>query len=177
MSETSAGAPFILTAALPPDMASWATGLRREHFPPERNYLDAHVTLFHALPPSCEGELRDLLAAMAKEFAAPTARLEGLMSLGRGTALKLTSPAMLGLRGHIADHFHGSLTPQDENNPRLHVTIQNKVAPREAKALLDELEPLIEPRDFTFPAVELHIYRGGPWELVKRWPFRGHSRA
>ncbi len=177
VSGTSAGAPFILTAALPPDMASWATDLRREHFPPERNHLDAHVTLFHMLPPSCEGELRDLLAATVKEFAAPAARLDGVMSLGRGTALKLTSPAMIDLRERIAGHFHGLLTPQDEHNPRLHVTIQNKVEPREAKALQATLGPLIEARDFVFPAFELHIYRGGPWEFVKRWPFRGNTRA
>ena len=43
-------APLILTAELPPDLHRWATELRRAHFPPERNLLEAHVTLFHALP-------------------------------------------------------------------------------------------------------------------------------
>mgnify|MGYP004351873915 CR=1 FL=1 len=42
--------PLILTAQLPADLHRWATALRTEHFPPERNYLEAHVTLFHALP-------------------------------------------------------------------------------------------------------------------------------
>ncbi|WP_336986824.1 2'-5' RNA ligase family protein [Altererythrobacter aquiaggeris] len=170
-------APFIMTAALPPDMASWATALRREYFPPERNFLDAHVTLFHALPPSCEDELCDLLAELVKRHSAPAGRLEGLMSLGRGTALRLSSQELLNIRRDIADHFHGSLSPQDSHHPRLHVTIQNKVSPAEAKALQARLDDQIAPRAIAFPALELHIYRGGPWEFVKRWPFRGNTAA
>ena len=45
--------PLILTAQLPDDMHARYTALRDAHFPPERNYLEAHVTLFHALPGMC----------------------------------------------------------------------------------------------------------------------------
>lgn len=95
------------------------------------------------------------------------------MSLGRGTAIKLTSPPMIDIWRGLADRFHGLLTPQDEHKPRLHVTIQNKVSPRDAKALQAELEPEIEPRDFRFSGLSLHIYRDGPWEFVRTYPFRG----
>lgn len=168
---------MIVTADLPPDLQSWATGLRRAHFPPERNYLDAHVTLFHALPPSCESELLDLLARIASEHAPPPARMEGIMSLGRGTALKLSSPAMLDLRDRIADHFHGMLTSQDEHRLRLHVTIQNKVSPSEAKRLQVELAPQMSPRSFSFRGLSCHYYRAGPWEKVKSFAFRGRNAA
>lgn len=167
--------PLILTTELPPDLQRWANGLRRAHFPPERNHLDAHVTLFHALPAHVEDELRTLLARLAGELAAPPARLEGVMSLGRGTALKLASPAMLDLRAHIADHFRGLLTAQDQHSPRLHVTIQNKVSPEEAKALQAELAGTIDARDFAFPGLALFRYRGGPWEAVRRFAFRGRG--
>ncbi|WP_237164806.1 2'-5' RNA ligase family protein [Paraurantiacibacter namhicola] len=166
-------APFILTAQLPKDMAAWATALRTEHFPPERNYLDAHVTLFHALPRSCEAELRECLARLAGEYAPPAGHLEGLMSLGGGTALKLTSAEMLSIREEIADRFHGMLTSQDQHKPRLHVTIQNKVTSKEAKALQARLSPEIQPRDFAFRGLALYIYRGGPWEFVRDFAFRG----
>ena len=63
--------PFILTAALPINLAAWAEGLRRAHYPIERNQLHAHVTLFHALAPSLLEELRDFLPRLAGEFAAP----------------------------------------------------------------------------------------------------------
>lgn len=170
-------APFIVTANLPPDLAKWATSLRTAHFPPQRNHLDAHVTLFHALPHFCADEIRAGLAREAAEYASVAAELVGLMSLGGGTALKLSSPAMLDLRDRLADRFHGLLTSQDSHRPRLHVTIQNKVTPQEAKALQAALEPQIMPRSFRFSGLGLHIYRGGPWEHVRDFPFRGKARA
>ncbi|MXP41275.1 2'-5' RNA ligase family protein [Altererythrobacter soli] len=166
-------APLIVTAELPPDLQAWADGLRRAHYPPERNRIAAHVTLFHALPPSAESELRDCLAAAARDPAPLPARLEGLMPLGRGTALAITSPALLALRDDLADRFHGLLTPQDGHRPRLHVTIQNKVSIEAARALQAELAPQVQPHDFRFAGLALHRYRGGPWEFVKRWSFRG----
>ena len=169
----SAPAPLILTAMLPDDLHSWATGLRDRHFPSERNYLEAHVTLFHALPPSAEGEVRDCCAALARDNAPIPARLLGLMKLGKGTALQLESEGMIALWVELADRFHGLLTPQDEHAPRLHVTIQNKVSLEQAKALQAELGPQITPCDFAFAGLALHTYRGGPWEHLKSWRFRG----
>lgn len=116
--------------------------------------------------------MRDALAAEARGARVP-ARLAGLMNLGRGTALRIESPAMLALWERLADRFHGLLTPQDEHRPRLHVTIQNKVAPSAAKALQRQLADSIEARDFVFAGLALHRYRGGPWEFVRAWPFRG----
>ncbi|MBX7514899.1 2'-5' RNA ligase family protein [Qipengyuania sp. GH38] len=166
-------APLILTAELPEDLHARFTDLRTEHFPPERNYLEAHVTLFHALPAQCEDEVRRYLARLVGETAPVEGRVEGLMSLGGGTAIKLVSPAMLDLRDRIADHFHGMLTNQDQHRPRLHVTIQNKVTSREAKALQAQLEGVIQPRDFAFRGLALYAYRGGPWEFLRRFAFRG----
>lgn len=173
----AAPAPLIVTAELPPDIHRWATRLRAAHYPPERNFLEAHVTLFHALPPGSEDEVKDRLARLAAEHAPIAARLEGVMSLGTGTALHLTSPEMLALRSDLAAQFHGLLTLQDAHEPRLHVTIQNKVSSQAARDLQRRLSAQIEPRAFTFPGLALHRYRGGPWEFVKRWPFRGKKRG
>ena len=169
--------PLILTAQLPRDMHAWATGLRTRYFPPERNYLEAHVTLFHALPAQCREEVIDCCKELVSEFAPVDARLLGLMSLGRGTALKLESESILEVRARIADRFHGMLTTQDQHTPRLHVTIQNKVTSAEAKALQAELEGSIEPRDFAFRGLALFHYRGGPWELAREFAFRGVQKA
>jgi hypothetical protein len=172
--------PFILTAALPPDLAGFAEGLRRAHYPPERNHLHAHVTLFHAFAPSLLDELRDYLPRLAAEFAAPEGAVKGVMDLGRGTAIALEVPQLLALREGIAEHFHGSLTVQDLHEPRPHITIQNKVTKDEARALQARLPALLAPwltkPPFAFPALELWHYRGGPWELVKACPFRGRER-
>ncbi|MFC3173652.1 2'-5' RNA ligase family protein [Novosphingobium bradum] len=165
--------PFIVTAELPAPVLAWADGLRRAHFPPERNHLAAHVTLFHAFAPSLREELRPLLAGMAADHAPVPARVSGLMNLGRGTAIALHSPAMLALRAAIADHFHGALTAQDQHPPRLHITVQNKVSPAEARALQQALAGLVPDREFAFAGLGLHRYLGPEWETVGRWPFRG----
>ena len=168
-------APLILTAELPPDLHRWATELRRAHYPPERNHLAAHVTLFHALPATIEDELRSLLARLASECAPVAGRIEGVMNLGEGTALRLSSPPMLDLRAYIAEHFRGLLTAQDSHPPRLHVTIQNKVTKAEARALQAALTGEVGRHDFAFPAIGLFRYRGGPWEAVRRFAFRGRA--
>ena len=166
-------APLIVTAELPADLQAWAEHLRRRHCPAERNRVAAHVTLFRALPPSCEEELREALAAIAREHSPLPARFDGILPLGRGTALRLASPAMLALRADLAERLHGLLTPQDRAEPRLHVTVQNKVSEREARALQAELAGGLRPRDFRFTGLALHRYRDGPREFVKRWSFRG----
>lgn len=169
--------PFIVTAALPPGVQNWAEGLRRAHYPAHRNHLHAHVTMFHSFAPSLLDELKDFLPAIAREFAPPQAAITGLMDLGTGTAIALQSAALLALRELIAEHFHGSLTAQDLYEPRPHITIQNKVTKREARALQTELGPAIDVKNaasrFVFPALELHLYKDGPWELIKRSAFRG----
>ena len=106
-------APLILTAELPPELHRRFTDLRTQYFPPERNYLEAHVTLFHALPAQCEDEARRYLARLVGEVPPIEGRVEGLMSLGGGTAIKLSSPDLLALRDEIAEHFRGMLTKQD----------------------------------------------------------------
>lgn len=166
-------APFIVTAELPPDVLAWADGLRRAHFPPERNWLKAHVTLFHSFAPSLRSELLGMLGGVASQFAAPWCEVTGLMNLGRGTAIALSSPGMLHLRALIADHFHGALTAQDRHPPRLHITVQNKVTPAQAKALQAALAVRVEPQAFAFRGLELHAYCGGPWTLLGEWRFRG----
>ena len=172
--------PFILTAALPPDLAGFAEGLRRAHYPSKRNHLHAHVTLFHAFAPSLLEELRNFLPRLAAEFAAPEGAVKGVMDLGKGTAIALEAPQLLALRQGIAEHFRGSLTDQDLYQPRPHVTIQNKVTKEEARALQAALAPVLAPwiakGRFTFPALALHRYCGGPWEEIKTCGFRGKER-
>jgi hypothetical protein len=166
-------APLIVTAEPPGDLQAWAERLRRAHYPAERNQVAAHVTLFRALPPSCEAELREALAAAASKRAPVPARLAGAMALAGGTALRIDSPEMLALRADLAERLHGLLTPQDLPEPRLHVTLQNKVPENAARALQAGLSSKLEARDFRFAGLALHRYRGGPWELARRWSFRG----
>ena len=53
------------------------------------------------------------------------------------------------------------------------MTIQNKVAPKVARALTEELEGGFEPRRLRIAGLGLHRYLGGPWERLAIYPFRG----
>lgn len=165
-------APIIVSALLAPADFAWADGLRRAHFPPERNHLAAHLTLFHHLPPSSEGELRQRLA-QATRRPRPPATATGVMNLGRGVAIRIASPELAAIRAELAEAFTGLLTPQDMGGWRPHVTVQNKVEPAAARALLAELEALPWPRPLAIAGLACWFYRGGPWELVSRHMFRG----
>ena len=176
LSRGGAAAPLIITGELPAPLQARADSLRRAHYPQERNHLAAHVTLFHALPPFTESEARSRLAALAAETPPPEAFLAAVMDLGTGTALRIESAAMLDVRASIAERFHGLLTQQDQHAPRLHVTLQNKVPRAEAKALQAALAAEFRPHPFAFVGLALHRYKGGPWEPVGRWTFRGRIR-
>jgi hypothetical protein len=166
-------APIIITAEMGKTDQAWANGLRRKHFPPERNFLDAHITLFHHLPPSHLPEIKSRLATLAGECPPPVAHLTDVMMLGRGVAYRVESLELLSIRDELAAEFRGLLIPQDQARPRLHITIQNKVEPAAAKALHAELSAVFKPRPLTISGLSAYYYKGGPWEHIASWQFRG----
>jgi 2'-5' RNA ligase superfamily len=166
-------APIIITAVMGKTDQAWANGLRRVHFPPERNFLDAHITLFHHLPPSHLAEIKSRLAALAGECPPPVAHLTEVMMLGRGVAYRVESPELLAIRDELADEFRGLLIPQDQARPRLHITVQNKVEPAAAKMLHAELSASFKPRPLAISGLAAQYYKGGPWEHIATWSFRG----
>jgi len=163
---------LIVTAELGRDDFAWLNGLRRAHFPPDRNHLSAHLTMFHALPPSVEGEVRSSLSRLARE-SPPAARIEGLMNLGGGVAFRVVSDGLDAMRNQLADAFHGLLTAQDSGGWRPHVTIQNKVTAKLARELMASLEQSFGPRPLQIGGLGLHRYLGGPWETIATYSFRG----
>ena len=164
-------APILVTATFAPGDDGWLQQLRRTHYPPERNRVPAHLTLFRQLPPSVERELSDRLAA-ATATAPPRATVAGIVDLGEGTALRVESEDLEDIRQELALAFHGLLTPQDEAAWRAHITIQNKVEPREARRLQQMLRAGFEPRPLAIRALASWRYLGGPWEPLKTHPFR-----
>jgi hypothetical protein len=133
--------------------------------------VPAHLTLFHHLPPWIERELATRLAA---ETAAPPppATIAGVIDLGQGTALRVESEALMALRERLADAFQGLLIPQDQAAWRPHITVQNKVEPREARQLQQRLRAGFEPRPLAIRALAAWRYLDGPWEPIRTHMFR-----
>ena len=168
----SALRPILVTALFAPGDDGWLQELRRAHYPPDRNRVPAHLTLFRQLPPSIERELSRRLAAAAAA-PPPRAALAGEIDLGEGTALRVESEDLEDLRHGLAEALHGLLTPQDQAPWRAHVTVQNKVEPREARALQQQLRATFVPRPLEIRALATWRYLGGPWEKIRDFPFRG----
>jgi hypothetical protein len=163
---------LIVTAELGRDDFAWLEGLRRSHYPADRNRVPAHLTLFHTLPPSAEAEIRGLLASFAAR-PAPQAFVAGVMNLGGGVAFRIASHELDLIRSEIAERLAGLLTAQDRAGWSAHVTIQNKVPPRDARQLIDLLRSTYDRRPLRIAGLGLHRYSGGPWETLRTYPFRG----
>jgi hypothetical protein len=162
---------LIITAEIAQGDFSWIEGLRRAYYPPERNRVPAHLTMFHALPPSSETELRARLGRIVRR-SPPFASIAGLMDLGGGVAFRIVSPDLDGIRDELSADLRGLLGAQDGGGWRPHITIQNKVAPKVARALKGALEQTLRERPLAISGLGLHRYLGGPWERVALYPFR-----
>ena len=163
--------PLVVTLLLGDDAQRAFDRLRAEHFPPARNHLAAHVTLFHALPGDRAAAVSADLRAAAERPAFAVA-VTGLRLLGRGVAYTLRSPELADLREELASAWEPWLTPQDRRRHLPHVTVQNKVEPATARMLHERLSATFVP--WTAPARGLGLWRylGGPWEPVAELPFR-----
>jgi hypothetical protein len=118
-------ATCILTAEMNPESFAWLDRLRRQHFPRERDFLAAHLTLFHRLSMTQASRLKTLSRpgfSLAIGFDAP-------LALGSGVAIRVTSTPLEQIREAAKAAMGGELSRQDSQRWRPHVTIQNKVAP------------------------------------------------
>jgi hypothetical protein len=95
-------APIIISAEIGGEAFHWLDGLRQRNFPPERNQLPAHLTLFHHLPPSSVEEVARRLKRIV-EGPPPIAEARAPMSLGNGVAIRIVSPDLEAVRASLAD--------------------------------------------------------------------------
>ena len=163
--------PLILTVSLDPASQAYFDRLRQRYFPPSRNVLDAHVTMFHHLPGEQSLAVQQRISALCSAIPPCPVMVRGLRFLGHGTAFELSMPPVEALRRQLAGDWAGWLTAQDRQPWRPHVTVQNKVATAEAKRVHAELTAGFQA--FAGQAIGLHLWRylGGPWGSVTEVAF------
>ena len=164
----------ILTLRLDEASQRYFEGLRQLHFPAARNFIAAHVTLFHSLPddPSVWLELERL----AQTKSRLSAEVTGLRSLGKGVAFTLASPVLQGVHAGLANAFSPWLSAQDRQKFMPHVVVQNKVPAEAARALLESLRWSFMRKQVEACGVDLWEYLGGPWRHLETYRFLGHPR-
>lgn len=164
--------PLIVTLRMGSEAAARFTALRLAHFPPERNWLDAHVTLFHALPGMAIDEVLKDARDAARGRKTFSMQCDRVVFLGAGVAFGLVSPEAVALRDALAARWAPMLTRQDQARRKMfHVTVQNKVSPAAARDLRDTLQAGFVAE--AVPAVGLDIwhYEGGPWRAAASFAF------
>jgi hypothetical protein len=169
---------LIVTLQMDATAAAHFTELRRRHFPPQRNWLAAHVTLFHAVPLTVQDQVLSDVADLAGATDAFRMRVDRLLFLGGGVAYGITSEQATDLRRSLAARWDALLSRQDRAwHGRLHVTVQNKVEAPKARALHAELERDFAPWEIGATGLQVWHYVGGPWEAVASFPFADGSAA
>lgn len=161
--------PYILTLRMDAKNQAFFDKQRALYFPPERNFLKAHVSLFHQLPNDISTK-QQLEKVKQSPF---TLKITGLQNLGAGVAYKVESEALQDLHRQLSACFKDELIPQDRQRYRPHITIQNKVTPEQAKALIEKLNADFEPFEIQGVGLDLWTYLGGPWQFEAFYPFKG----
>ena len=165
--------PLILTLRMDDLSQQYFDRLREEHFPKERNFIPAHLTLFHKLPGDREREISKTLDDLRRQQRPFPLTATGLVFMGRGVGYRLESPALQSVRKRLADAWWPWLGAQDRQGFRPHVTVQNKVPPDAARALHRSLQATFAPFEVGSEGLLLWRYLGGPWEPVGSYGFEG----
>jgi 2'-5' RNA ligase len=169
--------PLIITANLDATSQTYFDRLRQQYFPPERNFLQAHLTMFHALPGEWIHKVEAVLAETANCNPALPAEVSGLRSLGSGVAFDIRSPELEKMRREIAFAFNHALTGQDRQRWCPHITVQNKVGRESACALLANLRHDFQRWTISVKGLDLWHYDSGPWEFAASFRFKGRSTS
>ncbi|MBS1955196.1 MAG: 2'-5' RNA ligase family protein [Cyanobacteria bacterium SZAS-4] len=159
----------VLTLAMDPEAQQRFEDARQKWFPKERNFIPAHLTLFHVLPES--EETMHVLSVVSNAVAQFPMRIAEIRSLGRGVAYFLESKQLTELHRYLSANFQDFLTAQDKQKFHPHVVVQNKVAPEVAKATLEVLRSDFAPSFCTAVGLDLWRYVDGHWLPLKRFVF------
>ena len=171
-----APSPLVLTLRLDDASQERFDELRRTHFPPERNHIPAHLTLFHHLPGEEEMAVRSTLEGISQEWEPISLQVTGLRFLGRGVAYRLESAPLKALRAELGREWEPWLTPQDRQKHAPHVTVQNKVSPELARLTHERLQAEFAPFSVRGEGLLLWRYLGGPWGPLGEYAFGGGGR-
>ncbi|RDC63398.1 2'-5' RNA ligase family protein [Adhaeribacter pallidiroseus] len=163
--------PRILTLQIQEPAFTYFNDLRKQYFPAQLNYLDAHITLFHHLPAT--DVITRVLEQVAAQHAVFPVEVTGLLKLGRGVAFQLQSKELVQLQEYLQQQWQAWLIPQDRQKFRPHITVQNKVSPAEALLVYEKLRSTFQGFNITGLGLSLWEYLGGPWQKIKDYAFSG----
>ncbi len=147
---------YILTLAMDQEAQHYFDELRQLYFPRQRNFLKAHLTLFHNLP-----------AIQPLSFTPFDMQATHVVSIGNGVAIKIESPELQQLHARLQQQFKEHLIPQDRQKLWPHITIQNKVSADVVQQTMVTVAAGFKPFKFRVTGLHWWIYENGPWQFVE----------
>lgn len=153
------------------------TRMRKQYFPPKLNHLEAHITMFHALPGSrlvdaIEPTLRDLCATTAPFDLAAVKPFR----LSKGIAIAVPDNAggseAKQLHASLRDAWKPFLSAQDDSKLAAHYTIMNKVhEEEEVQRAFEEVRKEWQPCQGRALGMSLFLYKRGKWIHSRDYDF------
>lgn len=155
--------PLILTAHVNEQDMQYFDELRSRFFPQERNFLRAHVTMFHKLPAEQRTGVERIIGSVAALTKAVAARVTGVRHLGSGVAFTVEDEHLTSARMAMKKALRPWLGAQDQQQWKPHITVQNRVHWQRADALFDMLSETFVPQSILVEGFDLWSYMNGPW--------------
>ncbi|ORY82475.1 hypothetical protein BCR37DRAFT_379468 [Protomyces lactucae-debilis] len=163
--------PRILSLRLEASTLEALTSIRKAHFPSQASELGAHVTLFHAIPPSSEADLVEVLtqgALLRSPFSLTIGHVK-MNKSGSIILLPLYSQDLKKVVEAVQEKLEGVLSAQDAQRfHTAHITLCNKRTPTDTQE--------------RFPIVQSALHKAGlsPKTLLTAsqldlWEYRGRA--
>ena len=161
--------PVVITLQLEEAAAAFFTEQRKAYFPAHINYLEAHLTLFHALP--AEVIIKTTLQNVCTRKAFDV-QVNGIKNIGRGVAYSVSSAELISLHRSLQKEWEAFLTGKDKQPLWPHITVQNKVTAFKALKLYQQLSAGFKTFSVKATGINTWYYLGGPWKQIEFFPFQ-----
>jgi mannose-1-phosphate guanylyltransferase len=181
---------YVLTLLTTPAHHKAMTSLRDKYFPAKLNKLDAHVTLFHALP---ESKLETVIADVenvAREAEPVGIRVgrDDVFRMKRGVGIYVNESAgttkLKAIHAELRNRWLPFLSDQDRGGLKAHYTIANKLSnPDEVDSTLSDVTRNLEEMattnakatttelTSTVDGLTLWAYNKGRWKFYRDFHF------
>ncbi|GAA5831098.1 hypothetical protein JCM3766R1_006234 [Sporobolomyces carnicolor] len=170
---------YPLSLRVSPSLHDPINQLRKRYFPAHRLRVDAHLTLFHALPHSRLDDVKQTLDRVARETRAFKISAGKTFKMGeQGVAIDPGVGTAEGKDVHarLREDWSEFLSQQDSKPFRAHWTIMNKEDDKEkvetALREVREWEAQGGSKEGEADGLVLWRYNHGEWVLEKEWDFQ-----
>ena len=161
--------PLILTISLDRNSEDYFTRLRTAHYPKHRNYIAAHLTLFHRLP-SGNATINRMVEEHSNRAILPI-QVTGITNPVNGVAYTLFSEELMALHKAMQRSLGGYLIRRDRGVYRPHITVQHQVTALKAQRTASLLMQDFKPFTVQGTGIAAWLYKKGKWEPVREYPF------